>query len=214
MQQAIDDGQRDVQAKSAKIAALEAEVAVFKGKHSEEAKKALAMTTKLDKLAQTLKETQDQLDQRQNEKQGIMAEVETLRNDLSQAEAKAAKAEADFLRVNGDYDDLVLKLDEASRQLEVVVPERDRLQSECSRLSTEVIRLADIIKEKEATFDERVERTELVAGLREALKKAEDELHDKNKVHPMLDFKRGHQHQSFDLSFLILDHQTPSTQGE
>ncbi len=72
--------------------------------------------------------------------------------------------------------------EEARRRVEELVGRLEGTEERAALAEAEASRLSEVLREAEETFGERVERSEVVIGLRASLLEAQDELTDKRKV--------------------------------
>jgi len=182
LRQAKEDTEKALHTKDVRIGALEAEVSLLKGKlvdlgtsvkEAEELERTSRLNTdemskKMTVLEKELKETRASLETAETEAQNALTKASVAAQELEVSHQECGEARK---RVNN--------LEEACLSLQT---SKSSAEERATVAEVDVDRLKAVIATKEATFDQRVEETELVKTLRRALQAANDELVDKRKV--------------------------------
>ncbi len=174
--------EKEAQSKSSRITALEAELLLLREKLSDEAKGRAESNGEVSSLKEALQEARQASEAKEQELVSYRDSLAKERETSAGSARAHSELEAKFVETTAEYEKTVMELADTSRA-------RDELQKSCTEkgdavnsLESKVSLLEATIKDKEDTFDSRVEATDVVQTLRKKLLEAEDDLADKKKV--------------------------------
>ena len=174
--------EQEVDAKSSRVSALEAELTVLKEKLAESSRDLSSVNSKMAVHEERAMQMEEASRNKDESLTSLRSELEEERRSAIGAAEALSELEVRYSEVVADYEKVVLELGDVSKakaELERSVTEKT---SEADNLSDRVRSLEGVIKEQEDSFPERVEATQLVRDLRKQLLEAEDDLADKKKV--------------------------------
>jgi len=179
---AKEDAEKAVHAKDARIAALEAEVSLMKAKLA-------SSSTSLREVEASEQAAKASMEEMHGRLRKVETELSHNREKLRAAEtssqsyaAEAAQKAKEAIGVQTERDEALRRIVGLEAAVATGEAARSAAESHASAAKDESKRLQAILAENVATFDSRVEASEVVQALRKDLQVANDELTDKRKV--------------------------------
>ena len=173
---------KSLEAKTARIIALEAEMSHLKTKLADETNNHLDANHRLEKAEFNLHETSNALKTAESRSANLASQIESQKAIAEETTGKMEDMKKKFDKANEDHDRMILQLDQVILERDNLKQKVQLLEKEEKEARDEAEKLEAALKKSEDTFGERVEKTKVVQELRKALQSAEDELSDKRKA--------------------------------